>query len=91
VLLNPAGGVTATGAAAAGGVEAAASTMPDHPIAQAVNEPAAGDDHAQSEQSIPGLAVTAAPLIVVPLLTAVMLCTGRAGQPDVDRRRCRDR
>ena len=32
-LLNPAGGVSATGAVGAGGVEAAASAMPDHPIA----------------------------------------------------------
>jgi hypothetical protein len=35
--LNPAGGVSVTGAAGTGGVEVAASATPDHPITAAVN------------------------------------------------------
>jgi hypothetical protein len=43
-LLNPAGGVHAIGAAGAGGVEAAASAMPDHSISDALNRAVEGQE-----------------------------------------------
>ena len=41
-LVNPAGGVHATGAAGAGGVEAATSAIPDHPTTETLNGAIAG-------------------------------------------------
>jgi len=46
-LLKPAGGVNAAGA---GGVEAAASAMPDHPIGEALNEAVARQQQSRPYQ-----------------------------------------
>ena len=49
-LLNPAGGVNATGAAGAGGVEAAASATPGHPITEALNRAIAGQERPRPQR-----------------------------------------
>ena len=49
-LLKPADGVNAADAAGAGGVEAAASAMPDHSIAEALNEAVARQQQSRPYQ-----------------------------------------